>query len=246
VFIFLFFSASHSKLLSYVLPIAPAIALVIGLYLPSLTKNQYRMHLIGYAVFLIAAAFGAIFIGRAGSANTPNALYRAFQVWVYAGIAVAFVVTIFALWLNRRGVLAGAAGLGAAWLLLGTIAGTGHDVFGVESSGVKLVPAVKAEMAKLPPDTPFYSIAKLDHTMPFYLGHTMIMVQEADELRFGVATEPQKWLPTIDDWVKSWNADRYALALLPPARYDEMLARGVPMKVIARDARRVIVEKPQP
>ncbi|MEZ2349019.1 glycosyltransferase family 39 protein [Caballeronia sp. RCC_10] len=245
-FIFLFFSASHSKLLSYVLPIAPAIALVLGLYLPSLTKSQYRRHLIGYAVLLIAAAFGAIFLGRAGSAGTPNALYRAFQVWVYAGLAVAFVVTIFALWLNRRSVLAGAAGLGAAWLLLGTIAGTGHDVFGTESSGVKLVPAVKAEMAKLPPDTPFYSIAKLDHTMPFYLGRTMTMVQESDELRFGVTTEPQKWLPTIDDWVRRWNADRYALALLPPGRYDEMLARGVPMQVIARDARRVIVEKPQP
>ncbi|MFM0051143.1 glycosyltransferase family 39 protein [Caballeronia grimmiae] len=245
-FIFLFFSASHSKLLSYVLPIAPAIALVLGLYLPSLTKSQYRRHLIGYAVLLIAAAFGAIFLGRAGSAGTPNALYRAFQVWVYAGLAVAFVVTIFALWLNRRSVLAGAAGLGAAWLLLGTIAGTGHDVFGTESSGVKLVPAVKAAMAKLPPDTPFYSIAKLDHTMPFYLGRTMTMVQESDELRFGVTTEPQKWLPTIDDWVRRWNADRYALALLPPGRYDEVLARGVPMQVIARDARRVIVEKPQP
>ena len=53
---------------------------------------------------------------------------------------------------------------------------------------MQLVPAVKAAMAKLPPDTPFYSIAKLDHTMPFYLGHTMIMVQQADELRFGVET----------------------------------------------------------
>jgi 4-amino-4-deoxy-L-arabinose transferase-like glycosyltransferase len=245
-FIFLFFSASHSKLLSYTLPIAPAIALVMGLYLPSLSKPQYRMHLIGYAVFLIAAAFGTIFLGRAGSANTPNALYREYQVWVWAALAVAFVVTIIAIWLNRRSVLAGAAGLGAAWLLLGTIAGTGHDVFGTQSSGVRLVPAVKAAMAKLPPDTPFYSIAKLDHTMPFYLGHTMIMVQEADELTFGVQTEPQKWVPSIDEWVKRWDAERYGLALMPPSRYDELEKRHVPMQVIARDERRVIVEKPQP
>ncbi|CCD39219.1 Polymyxin resistance protein ArnT,undecaprenylphosphate-alpha-L-Ara4N transferase, Melittin resistanceprotein PqaB [Candidatus Paraburkholderia kirkii UZHbot1] len=245
-FIFLFFSASHSKLISYVLPVAPALALVIGLYLPSLTKALYRVHLIGYAVFLIVAALGAIFIGRAGSANNPNALYREFQIWVWAGLAVAFAVTLFALWLNRRSVLAGAAGLGAAWLLLGTIAGSGHDVFGTESSGVKLVPAVKAAMAKLPPDTPFYSIAKLDHTMPFYLGHTMILVQEADELTFGVRTEPQKWVPSIDDWIKLWDSERYGLALMPPLRYDELAARHVPMQVIARDARRVIVEKPQP
>ncbi|KMQ81103.1 Polymyxin resistance protein ArnT [Candidatus Burkholderia pumila] len=245
-FIFLFFSASHSKLLSYTLPIAPAIALIIGLYLPSLTKLQYRRHLIGYAVFLIAAAFGAIFIGRAESANTPNVLYRAFQVWVYAGIAVAFVVTLVAIGLNRRSVLAGATGLGAAWLLLGTIAGTGHDVFGAQSSGVKLVPAVRAAMVKLPPDTPFYSIAKLDHTIPFYLGHTIIMVQEADELTFGVQTEPQKWIPSIDEWIRKWDSERYALALMPPYRYDQLEAQHVPMQVIARDERRVIVEKPQP
>jgi hypothetical protein len=117
-------------------------------------------------------------------------------------------------------------------------------VFGRESSGVKLAPAVKAAMAKLPADTPFYSIAKLDHTMPFYLGHTMIMVQEADELRFGVETEPRKWVPTIDEWLKRWDAGRYGLALMPPGRYDELLARHVPMQVIARDDRRVIVEKP--
>jgi 4-amino-4-deoxy-L-arabinose transferase-like glycosyltransferase len=246
VLIFVFFSASHSKLLSYTLPIAPAIALVLGIYLPLLTRVQWHRHLVGYAVFLIAAAFGAIFIGRAGSDNTPNVLYREFQVWVYAAITVAFVVTLVAIWLNRRSTIAAAVALGTAWLLLGTIAGTGHDVFGRESSGVKLAPAVKAALAKVPPDTPFYSIAKLDHTVPFYIGHTMIMVQEADELRFGVQTEPQKWVPTIDEWVKRWDAERYALALMPPGRYDELAARHVPMQVIARDARRVIVEKPQP
>ncbi len=39
-FIFLFFSASHSKLLSYTLPIAPAIALLIAMYLPLVTRAQ--------------------------------------------------------------------------------------------------------------------------------------------------------------------------------------------------------------
>jgi 4-amino-4-deoxy-L-arabinose transferase-like glycosyltransferase len=243
-FIFLFFSASHSKLLSYTLPIAPALALLIALYLPLLTRAQWHRHLVGYAVFLVLAAFGALFLGRMGGGHTPNALYREFQVWVYAALAVAFILTLLAIWLNRRSTIAALSMLGAAWLMMGTIAGTGHDVFGRESSGVLLVPAVKAAMAKLPPDTPFYSVAKLDHTLPFYLGRTMIMVQEPDELRFGVTTEPQKWIPTIDAWIARWDAERYGLALIPPGRYDELLAKHVPMEVIARDDRRVIVEKP--
>jgi 4-amino-4-deoxy-L-arabinose transferase-like glycosyltransferase len=246
VFIFLFFSASHSKLLSYTLPIAPSIALLIAIYLPLLTRAQWHRHLVGYAVFLVVAAFGALFLGRMGSGHTPNALYREFQVWVYAALAVAFVLTLAAIVFNRRSTIAGVVLLGSAWLLMGTIAGTGHDVFGRESSGVQMVPAVKAAMAKLPPDTPFYSVAKLDHTLPFYLGRTMIMVQEPDELKFGVTVEPQKWIPTIDEWIQRWDSERYGLALIPPGQYDALVAKHVPMQVIARDDRRVIVEKPQP
>ncbi|HTH61762.1 MAG TPA: glycosyltransferase family 39 protein [Paraburkholderia sp.] len=257
-FIFLFFSASHSKLVSYVLPIAPALALVIGAYLPLMTRAQWQRHLSGYAVFFVVAAFGALFLGRLGDARNPNVLYREFQVWVYAALAVGFALTLIALWLNRRNGRAQtsaatpaprftpAAVFGAAWLLLATIAGTGHDVFGTVSSGAPLAPAVRAAIAQMPPNTPFYSIGVLDHTVPFYVRHSMIMVQVTDELAFGISEEPQKWIPTVDEWKKRWVASRYALALMPVARYNELAAEGLPMQVVARDARRVIVERPQP
>ncbi|WP_175114881.1 glycosyltransferase family 39 protein, partial [Paraburkholderia solisilvae] len=247
VFIFLFFSASHSKLLSYTLPIAPALALLIGMYLPLITQAQFHRHLAGYAVFLVVAAFGAVFLGRFGDARNPTALYVEFRTWVFAALAVALVLTLAAMWINRNsraGIVGATAAFGAAWLLLGTIAGTGHDVFGRLSSGAPLAPAVRAALAKLPPDTPFYSVGVLDHTLPFYVGHTMIMVEHADELTFGVSVEPQKWVPTVAQWVTRWKADRYALALLPPDRYADLAAQHLPMQVVARDARRVIVEKP--
>jgi 4-amino-4-deoxy-L-arabinose transferase-like glycosyltransferase len=247
VFIFLFFSASHSKLLSYTLPIAPALALLIGLYLPLVTPAMLRRHLAGYAVFLVVAAIGALFMSRFGDDRNPTELYVAYRVWVLAALGVAFALTLAAMWLNRHsrtGIVGATAMFGAAWLLLGTIAGTGHDVFGRLSSGAPLAPAIKAAIAKLPPDTPFYSVGVLDHTLPFYVDHTMIMVEHPDELAFGVSVEPQKGVPTVDEWEKRWDADRYALALLPPARYDALLAQHVPMQIVARDSRRVIVEKP--
>ncbi|MGF6936908.1 4-amino-4-deoxy-L-arabinose transferase-like glycosyltransferase [Paraburkholderia sp. UCT70] len=254
VFIFLFFSASHSKLLSYTLPIAPPIAMLIGMYLPLVTREQLRRHLAGYALFFVVAAFAALFLPRFGTARNPAELYAEYRVWVLAALAVAFVLTLFALWLNRRGQggvganarvgLGSLAAFGAGWLLLGTIAGTGHDVFGRLSSGAPLAPAIKAELAKLPPDTPFYSVGMLDHTLPFYIGHTMIMVAHPDELAFGVSVEPQKWVPTVDAWIERWKADRYALALIPPPTYDRLVKQGVPMQVIARDPRRVVVMKP--
>jgi 4-amino-4-deoxy-L-arabinose transferase-like glycosyltransferase len=256
VFIFLFFSASHSKLLSYTLPIAPPIAMLIGMYLPLVTREQLRRHLAGYALFFVVAAFAALFLPRLGTTRNPAELYVAFRVWVLAALAVAFALTLVALWLNRRG-HGGAAGnrgiglgavaaFGAGWLLLGTIAGTGHDVFGRLSSGAPLAPAIRAQLAKLPPDAPFYSVGVLDHTLPFYIGHTMIMVEHPDELAFGVSVEPQKWVPTVDAWVARWKAERYALALIPPPTYERLVKEGLPMQVVARDSRRVVVMKPLP
>ncbi|AOJ25017.1 glycosyltransferase family 39 protein [Burkholderia seminalis] len=245
-FIFLFFSTSHSKLISYVLPVAPALALIIGAYLPLMTADRFRRHLLGYLVFFVAAAFGIIFLAYQGDARTPNALYRAFQMWLYAGLAVSAALTLAAAWLNRRtGAAAALAAFGAAWLAFGTIGGTGHDEFGRYSSGALLAPAVRAELAKLPPDTPFYSIEMLDHTFPFYMGHTTIMVQRQDELAFGISMEPNKWIPTVAEWIARWKQETHALAIMPPGQYDALVSQGVPMRVIARDNRRVIVEKPQ-
>ncbi|WP_321815821.1 MULTISPECIES: glycosyltransferase family 39 protein [unclassified Paraburkholderia] len=251
-FIFLFFSASHSKLISYVLPIAPPLALVIGLYLPLMTRKQWMRHLIGYALLAAALMAGSFVLTRLGDARNPNALYREFQVWVFAAAAVAFVATMVGLRFARgkstpeTGAQSPAIALGTAWLLLATIAGTGHDVFGTLSSGAPLAPAVRSAIAKMPPDTPFYSVGVLDHTLPFYVRHSMTMVQVTDELAFGISEEPQKWVPTVAQWEQRWKSERYALALLPVQRYEELAAQGLPMQVIARDMRRVVVEKPQP
>lgn len=71
------------------------------------------------------------------------------------------------------------------------------------------------------------------------------MVQHTDELSFGAQVEPDRWVPTVDDWVALWKRERYAMALLPPALYQKLVADGLPMVVIAHDLRRVVVAKPQ-
>ena len=250
VFIFIFFSISHSKLLSYVLPIAPAIALLIGLYLPHVERPQLARHLIGYAVVLVVGCFAGLALLRAGDPRTPNAIYRDYLVWLYAALVVGLAVTGLAL-LRLRASRTGATGpalviFAAAWCLLLNIAGNGYEVFAVQRSGAPLVPAIKAALAKMPGDAPFYSVKMLDHTIPFYVGHTTIMVEAADELGYGVSVEPQKWIPSVSAWIARWRADPAALALMSPETYQDLAAQGVPMTLVARDPRRVIVEKPAP
>lgn len=244
-FIFLFFSTSHSKLISYVLPVAPALALVIGVYLPLVARAQWRRQVLGYLAFLAVAALGALALGHLGDAHTPRAQYQAFQVWVYAALAVAFVLSALALRCNAHGRMAASfTAFGAAWLLFGTIAGTGHDAFGRYSSGALLAPAVDAEFAKLPPGTPFYSVGMLDHTLPFYVGHTTTLVAYQDELAFGIEQEPAKWVPTIDAWRTRWASEPAGVAVMRPEQYAKLVAAQVPMRIVAQDNRRVIVAHP--
>jgi hypothetical protein len=111
-------------------------------------------------------------------------------------------------------------------------------------SGIDLVPAVKPWLT---PGVPFYAVERLDHTMPFYLGTPTVMVQEPDELAFGVEHEPAKWVPTTDAFIARWqdggNAGGQAIAMMGPGTYDRLAAQGVPMTVIAQDNRRVIVRR---
>ncbi|KAF1012227.1 MAG: glycosyltransferase family 39 protein [Burkholderia sp.] len=247
-FIFLFFSASHSKLVSYVLPIVPSLALVLGAYLPLVAREHYRLHLIGYLLFLVAAFAGCAALGQLGDERTPNSQYVKFQHWVWAALAVAFVLTLVALWINRRGkagIVATAFVFGLAWLLLGSIGGTGHDAFGRYSSGALLAPAIRAEFAKLSTDAPFYAVEMLDHTLPFYVGHTTTLVAYQDELSFGISREPQKWVATLEEWEHRWRAAPAAVAVMRPERYEALLKSGLPMRLIACDNRRVVVEKPK-
>lgn len=258
VLIFVFFSLSHSKLVSYVLPSAPALALLLGHQLATMTRPALYRHLRVYLLILLLAAAGATVLGWLGDARHPQGLYLAYRRWLWTALGTAALFTLAALWAVRPNAadaagdatrnagrrLAAISAHGFAWVLLALIAGTGHNVFGQLSSGAALAEPIKATLARMPADTPFYSIDVLDHTLPFYVGHTMTMVQQKDELAFGIAAEPSKWVPTVAQWMPRWRSARYALALMSPQWYDKLLAQGLPMRVIARDARRVVVEKP--
>jgi hypothetical protein len=88
-------------------------------------------------------------------------------------------------------------------------------------------------------------VGKYEQALPFYLRRTMTMVQHMDELEFGIGQQPELWIPTIDAFVVKWTADHAAgkkdIAIIRPENYRELEQRGVPMRVIGQDPRRVVV-----
>jgi len=82
-----------------------------------------------------------------------------------------------------------------------------------------------------------------DQTMPFELGRPLTLVAYRDEFALGLDAEPQKALPTLDAFRAAWRDLDDAYAIMRPDVYDILRREGLPMTVLVRDPRRVIVRR---
>lgn len=238
-----FFSFSDSKLPGYVLPVYPALATLFALALDRLSPAAWRRQLAWMGGLALLGLVACPFLPRFGSANIPAELYRHYAWWLGACFAVGGAGTLSA-WRMNRGTTAALAPLGSitaaalGWFLAFTLAIVGHENFGRPASGADLVPAIQKVLT---PDMPIYSVRLLDHTLPFYLRRTTIMVEEPDELEFGTRREPEKWVPTLAEFESNWARGPHALALMSHATFAQLQRDGLRMWPVAEDARRVVV-----
>jgi 4-amino-4-deoxy-L-arabinose transferase-like glycosyltransferase len=240
-FIFLFFSVSDSKLGSYILPIFPALALLVGRELAELRRHDAMVS----ALLCIGFAMGALWQAPAlqkHSDKLPLDLYQAFLPWLAGGIGLVLLLSIVAFVLAYRNRVAAALTLLAAGLFLAMQAVS----FGAEGLSPAYSQKSLADQVAVSsvPDLPFYSIEDYPQSLPFYLGRTLTLVAYEGELEFGIGQEPDKWIPNLKLFAAQWRADKQALAVMPSDTYDALVKEGLPMTVIGRDPQRVAVRKP--
>lgn len=248
VIILLFFSVSRSKLPGYIMPIFPALAILASKaivdYLetnPSLS-NGWRFQTL---FFVVLAAVGFFFLSEIGRGGQPDEVeaYQRYTVWIAVALACLLGFSLIATILAKRNSLLSIGLFAFGFFLTATIAGTGHETLGRAVSGYDLAQKVKEQ---IPNNAKIYSVRLLDHTLPFYLRRNTIMVEFTDELTFGTKQEPDKWVPTLNEFVAIWNQDTQAIAIMIPAQFEELKQMGLPMEELGRDSRRVIVRHPSP
>jgi len=242
VFIFIFFSVSGSKLPSYILPIFPALALLIACHLQQAGR---RGVLISAGMLALFAAAGLALLPRvaAMAGNAYEApLYRDYSWWVGVTAALVLIGSLVALWQARRSVQAGMLLLAITGFMGGQMLMLGHDPMGRYAAGVNQLPALRAELT---PQMPLYVVGRYEQSLPFYLGRTMTMVQHADELEFGLQQQPELWIPTREEFMRVWTrhhaSGTAAVAILSQQAYEQFVKAGLPMRVIGADPRRVII-----
>lgn len=257
VFIFAFFSKSQSKLPGYIIPIFPALAIMAAVALdkslfttsPSSMFVKQKQSSILWTIqtfgFACLFALGYLWLPEVSKTGKP---YEAASYATYTyviGIALATIILgcLIAWLIKTKSPQASITVYAFAFLLMTTIAGNGHETVGRQLSGVDLANQTRPFIKE---GAPFYSVNMLDHTVPFYLGKTMIMVQYPDELAFGISQEPDKWLPSIEEFIKQWQSDENpnALAIMRPVTFEDLKNnQNLEMELVAQDPERVVVKK---
>jgi 4-amino-4-deoxy-L-arabinose transferase-like glycosyltransferase len=241
--VFAFFSASSSKLGSYILPIFPALALLTGAHLAS-ASPRLALAQAGVAGGLgVALAVAASQATRFAAADLPAELLARYAPWLAAAGAVLVLAAGASAFLALRArPQAAAIALAFGCLVSVQTATSGHEELSPVYSAYHIVQKIRNQ---LQPDVPFYVVETFDHTLLFYLSRTVTMVVNKDELAQPIAWEPRNYLPDTAAFARAWQADREAFALFSVNDLDAFLkSHPIPMQIVARDARRVIVKKP--
>ncbi len=239
--VFLFFSVSDSKLVSYILPIFPALALLIGVRLSRIGARALAWQTLPAVLAGVALLALLPGIERYASREVPAEMFRNYADWLIAAGVLLACGAAGSVWFAWRGktnaaiTLLAAAGLAFAQLAL-----SGHESLSQANSAYHIVQKIKPE---LKPGMPFYSVDTYDQSLQFYLRRTTSMVSYKDELGFGIAQEPGRFIPDVAQFENNWDADTDALALMSPRTYDALRGKGLPMRLVARDTRRVIVSR---
>ena len=248
-FIFIFFSVSGSKLPSYILPIFPALALVIGEQLAVLDlRTLFRLALplvIVSGVATLVAVFGYDALARRfADAEQPLAPVLAYEPWLAAACAMALAGGIAGLaWLDAGRRTAAVLAFALTAEIAALLVLTGHDEFADSRSAAPILDRVVRQHGPLATDVPFYSVRMYDQTLPWYLGRTVTLVAHRDELAMGLGVEPERAVATLAEWRQRWTRAGQAYAMMMIDMYDKLSSEGVPMHELGRDARRVIVSR---
>jgi 4-amino-4-deoxy-L-arabinose transferase-like glycosyltransferase len=242
VFIYVFFSISDSKLPSYLLPMFPALALLMGRRIVEIRERLLFWYVA--PVVPVGLLFLVLAVNVGKFADTPNQieLYPHYSIWLVIASLILLTGLLGGMALLWKGKKPVAVLMIAVTALLSTQIGvSGYNTVARERSAKHIAEAIRAEVK---PSVPFYSVMTYEQTLPFYLKRTFTLVQYQDEMGFGIKQEPRRWVPTLDAFVTVWAAQPEALAIMPVYVYPQLQQLGLPMKIIFADTQHIVVKKP--
>lgn len=238
VFICLFFSISDSKLMPYILPAMPALALLIAaIPLPTLKRDLLMTGILTTAAALAlgAATFELPMLVPASGARPYFLLLAkpAREVAVLLLLSGVFVWVQGARDATRAGVV-----LGVGWCLAVLLLMRTATLIAPIYSGVDLAAALPAAERA----APLYSVRTYDQSLAFYLQRTVMLVGYRGELDYGLRRAPDREI-TENEFLATWNSQSKAYAVMDKRTFSTFKERGIPMRTVGETVGKVLVAR---
>ncbi len=227
------------KLMPYILPLMPALALLIAaLPAPALERD-----FLCTAILTLIAGLGlgaaSLNWARVIASSDRIAYFLPMakplgQIALLLSVSGAFVLVQRARGATRAGVFLG-AGWCLAWLLLIRAAALAAPLY----SGVALADALTGHDL----GAPIYSVGTYDQTLTFYSRRTVTLVRYRGELDYGLRKAPGAEIADAAEFLRRWSSPTQAFAVMERTMFDDLKGRGVPMRLVAENAKRVLVAR---
>ena len=239
--VLVFFSFSRSKLPAYILPVLPPLALLIGRDVALRARIDLKWPALSGAAGGAAALAFALPHIMSVEQIAGNAI--AYLPWFVAGAITMVGCALAAWWLSER-----RAALAFLLLSFGSVAALQlwlSGLHGVDESysTERFAEQFLGEDKGFAPEPPFYSVDQFDPSLAFYLGRTLTLVGYRGELAPGIAAEPDRFVPTVEEFKRRWMDAERAYATMRPQMYELLRTEHLPMHMLATDGRRVIVSR---
>lgn len=239
-----FFSASSSKLPAYILPALPPIILFMARRL-SIAKFRTARTLAFCTGTLgsVLAGAGLVWLWRSDASNTQGLIF-AVVPWLALAVLALLGSSLLGARLASRGhplsaVVAIALSIPIAFQFVNVAAYAVDHL----SSPKRMMESIFGAPRARASSTPFYSVNTFDPGVPFYLGQPVVMVGHRSELGPGIEAEPMNFIPSVARFVQVWRERDDGYAIMTPAQFERLLEADLPMHLLARDEKRVIVSR---
>jgi len=236
--VFAFFSASGSKLATYIMPCVPFLAVLLA---PRIAANHVaipRATLVTAALLLLGAIAIVVIAHRRSSDHVVPATVAFWAAVVVIGAVAAIVAMLVMRGREERTLL---------WQPLVACAAVGW--LGLMMAYASAPPIRTASLLvqqvrdRIGPDTVVYSVAQYRQTLPPYLQRTVHVAAYEGEFEAGMDRGTSSRLLTLEMFERAWDRETDAVAFVSPKTYATFASKGIPGRVIATDDRSVVIER---
>src|SRR6202035_2213546 len=210
IFVCLFFSLSDSKLMPYILPAMPALAVLIAMLPIAALKRDFLITAILTAVVGLGLGVASFYL-PALVPDSPNRPYFLLLAKPLREVAALLLVSGVFVWVQgARDATRAGVFLGVGWCLAGLLLMRTANLVAPIYSGIDLAKA-------LPPadrDAPLYSVRTYDQSLGCYLQRTPVLVGYRGELDYGLRRTPNGEIGYFDEFQLLWDSHRIPYAVI--------------------------------